>query len=191
MTDTLKLRVIGLCILSAFPLFGLGQALLGSDMHQLGLFMCLANSIAVIAIGSIMRPIIATSAPLRGHIYLIARISEGMLLAISTLAASSSFLLGMVISVVCYQLAMIALGLGSLPMCLWLIRTKFAPPALGWLGFVGYICLVLAMMSSVYGAGTASMALLLPGAAFEVAFGLILLLGPQEMRVLRAINHAQ
>ena len=82
-----------------------------------------------------------------------------------------------------YQLGMIALGLGSLPMCLWLIRSKFVPTTLGALGFVGYICLIAAMIISTSGFETASMALLLPGAAFEVMFGLILVLRGRGMWV--------
>jgi hypothetical protein len=31
MSDVLRFRIIGLCILAAFPLFGVGQALLGSE----------------------------------------------------------------------------------------------------------------------------------------------------------------
>ena len=61
--------------------------------------------------------------------------------------------------------------------CRWLIRSAFVPKMLGVLGFVGYIGLVAAMTASAFGSETASMALLLPGAAFEVIFGLILVGG--------------
>ena len=83
MSDALKLRIVGLCILAAFPLFGGGQALLGSDLHRLGLLMCLSNSVAVISIGFLMRPVIATTAPRSGHIYLVTRITEGVFLGMS------------------------------------------------------------------------------------------------------------
>jgi hypothetical protein len=69
----------------------------------------------------------------------------------------------------------------GLPMCLWLIRSKFVPTKLGALGFVGYICLIAAMTTAASGFETASMALLLPGAAFEVMFGLILVLRGRGM----------
>jgi hypothetical protein len=59
MSDAHRFKVIGLCILAAFPLFGVGQALLGSEWHWLGLLMCLSNSVAVITIGLLMRPITA------------------------------------------------------------------------------------------------------------------------------------
>jgi hypothetical protein len=181
MSDILRFRIIGLCILAAFPLFGVGQALLGGEWHWLGLLMCLSNSVAVIIIGLLMRPIIATTAPRSGDIYLMARIAEGMLLGISVTALQGMFLGLTLTGDAFYQFGMIALGLGSLPMCLWLIRSKFIPTVLGALGFAGYICLIAAMIASTSGFETASMALLLPGAAFEVMFGLILVLRGQGM----------
>lgn len=181
MSDILRFRIIGLCILAAFPLFGVGQTLLGSEWHWLGLLMCLSNSVAVIIIGFLMRPIIATTAPRSGDIYFSARIAEGLLLGISAMAVQGRFLGLTVSGDVFYQFGMIALGLGSLPMCLWLVRSKFTPTMLGALGFAGYICLIAAMIASTSGFETVSMALLLPGAAFEVMFGLILVLRGQGM----------
>jgi hypothetical protein len=176
MSDQWKLRIVGLFILAAFPLFGVGQALLGGELHWLGLTMCLSNSVAVITIGFFMRPVIAKSAPRSGNIYLVSRITEGSLLGLSVLAIQGSVLGMTVTSEGLYQLAMIGLGLGSLPMCWWLIRSRFVPAILGALGFAGYLCLVAAMIASAIGSETLSMALLLPGAMFEVTFGLILLL---------------
>jgi hypothetical protein len=122
MSDSLRFRIIGLCILAAFPLFGIGQALLDGELHRLGLLMCFSNSAAVILIGFLMRPMIATTAPRSGDIYFISRLAEGTLLGASVTAVQSGFM-GLTISGdTFYQLGMIALGLGSLPMCLWLIR---------------------------------------------------------------------
>jgi len=176
MSSALKLQIVGLCILAAFPLFGGGQALLEAELHWLGLFMCLSNSVAVTTIGFLMRPVITTTAPHTGNIYLVARITEGVLLGISAMVFQSRFLGFTMTSDVFYQLGMIALGLGSLPMCRWLIGSKLVPPLLGGLGIVGYLCLIAAMIASANGSETAPMALLLPGAVFEVMFGLILVL---------------
>jgi hypothetical protein len=118
MSDSLRFRIIGLCILAAFPLFGIGQALLDGELHRLGLLMCFSNSAAVILIGFLMRPMIATTAPRSGDIYFISRLAEGTLLGASVTAVQSGFM-GLTISGdTFYQLGMIALGLGSLPMCL-------------------------------------------------------------------------
>lgn len=176
MPDALKLRIVGLCILAAFPLFGGGQALLGGNLHWVGLFMCLGNSVAVITVGFLMRSLIARTAPRIGSIYFVARIAEGVLLGVSTLAIEGTIWGLTFTSEVFYLLAMIGLGLGSLPMCLWLIRSTLVPAMLGAAGFAGYLCLVAAMIAQAYGLATASMLLLLPGAVFEVIFGLILVL---------------
>ncbi|MFT7145409.1 MAG: hypothetical protein ACJASZ_000275 [Yoonia sp.] len=188
MSDILKFRIIGLCILAAFPLFGVGLVLLGSEWHWLGLLMCLSNSVAVIIIGLLMRPIIATTVPRSGDIYFIARIAEGFLLGISAMAVQGRFLGLTVSGDVFYQFGMIALGLGSLPMCLWLVRSKFIPTMLGALGFAGYLCLIAAMIAATSGAETASTALLLEGAAFEVMFGLILVLNGRGMWVQASVR---
>ena len=176
MSDILRFRIIGLCILAAFPLFGVGQALLGTQQHGLGLLMCFSNSVGVMTIGLLMRPVIARTAPRSGQIYLAARLAEGVLLGMSVTIVQSN-VMGLTVSGdAFYLLGMIGLGLGSLPMCLWLIKSKFVPTMLGALGFTGYVCLIAAMIAAASGAETTSMTLLLPGAAFEVMFGLILVL---------------
>ena len=179
MSDILRFRIIGLCILAAFPLFGVGQALLGTEQHGLGPLMCFSNSVAVIMIGLLMLPIIATTAPRIGQAYLAARVAEGLLLGPSVMIVQSNFVGLTVSGGAFYQLGMIALGLGSLPMCIWLIRSKFIPTMLAALGFMGYLCLIAAMITAAYGGETVSMLLLLPGAAFEVMFGVILVLRSQ------------
>lgn len=185
MSDKHRFRIIGLCILAAFPLFGVGQSLLGGELHWVGLLMCLSNSAVVMTIGFLMHPLIATTVPRSGNIYLIARIAEGLLLGLSVMAVQDSFLGLTITNDAFYQLGMIALGLGSLPMCRWLITSNFVSPILGALGFVGYLCLVAAMIAAAYGSETASMALLLPGAVFEITFGLILVLRRREVRMQR------
>ena len=182
MSNQLRFRIVGLCILAAFPLFGGGQAILGGELNWLGLLMCFANSAAVISIGFLMRPVIATTEPRSGDIYRIARITEGLFLAISVLAVQGSVFGLTIPSASFYQFAMIGLGLGSLPMCRWLIRSKFVPVMLGALGIVGYVCLVAAMIASAMDSETVSMALLLPGAIFEVIFGVALVLGRWKLK---------
>jgi hypothetical protein len=176
MSNQWRFRIVGLFILVAFPLFGGGQALLGGRLDSLGILMCFANSAAVISIGFLMRPVIATTAPRSGDIYRIARITEGVFLALSVVVVQGQVLGLTIPGASFYQLAMIGLGLGSLPMCLWLIKSKFVPTILGMLGFVGYLCLVAGMIASALGSETVAMALLLPGAAFEVVFGVTLVL---------------
>lgn len=176
MRDISRHRIIGLCILAAFPLFGGGQALLGTELRGLGLLFCLGNSLAVILAGFFMRSVMAESAERSGTIYFGARITEGVLLGLSVWGIPGSFLGLPITSGTLYQMAMIALGLGSLPMCRWLIGSGFVPKWLGVLGFAGYVSLVAAMGAAAFGFETASVVSLIPGAAFEIIFSLTLIL---------------
>lgn len=183
LSEVLRFRIIGLCILAAFPLFGVGQALLNGQWHWLGLLMCLGNSAAVVLIGILMHTMITTSAPRTAQVYLVARITEGSLLCLSVMGIHGGFM-GLAASAdVFYQIGMVALGIGSLPMCVWLVRSTLAPAMLGGLGFAGYINLIAAMIALASGFATASMALLLPGALFEIAFGSLLLFNGRRLRV--------
>lgn len=176
MSSIAKQRIIGLCIIAAFPLFGGGQAVLGTELNGLGLALCLANSLAVIVAGFLMRSIMVQTTPRTANIYLFARLIEGVLLGLSVLGVHGN-LGGLTITEDnLYQLAMVALGLGSLPMCYWLVSSNFVAKWLGALGFVGYLCLAAAMCAAALGFELTSMVLLLPGSVFEVTFGLILIL---------------
>ena len=182
MSDTTRLRLVGLSILAAFLLFGGGQALMQSGSGWLGLILCLINSVAVVIIGVLIHPVIARTAPRTADIYRAARFAEALLLAISVLALQGLLDVPSISSESFYRLAMIALGLGSIPLCLWLLRTKLVPTALGALGLIGYLCLVAAMVVSALGYETTSLALLLPGTAFEVIFGVLLVAGRMRLR---------
>lgn len=176
MSERLSLGLVGLLILAAFPLYGGGQFLLAGESWKLGLGLCLANSVAVVTIGLLMRPIIAADTPTIGHIYMWARIGEGLLLGVGALVV-----VGMQNTVLSgedfYRLAMASLGVGSLFMCRWLIASRRVPAAIGWLGFFGYVGLITGMVAAHFGQETLSMALLLPGAVFEIIFGVMLVLG--------------
>jgi len=176
MSERTTLGVVGLLILAAFPLYGGGQALLTGDSWKLGLGLCLINSAAVLMIGVLMNSIIAADAPTTGRIYMVARMGEGILLALGVLA-----IVGMNVTGLSgddfYRLAMTSLGLGSLYMCRWLITSARVLAAIGWLGFVGYVGLILSMATAHFGQEILSMVLLLPGAVFEIIFGIVLVLG--------------
>ena len=177
MTDKTKLRIVGLCILAAFLLFGGGMTLLAKGHANLGVNLALLNSVAVVAIGFLLAPIMAATGSAHGGTYRAARVVEGAFLAISILVAQSGHELVGLSADTFYQVAMAALGLGSLPMCLWLVRSTLVPKWIGVLGFIGYLCLILSMIVAALGFETASLALLPPGAVFEVIFGGLLLFG--------------
>ncbi len=53
-----KLRIVGLCILAAFLLFGGGMTLLDQGYINLGLTLALLNSFAVVTVGFILSVVI-------------------------------------------------------------------------------------------------------------------------------------
>lgn len=73
-----------------------------------------------------------------------------------------------------FQLAMIALGTGSLLLCYVLYRYRLVPRALAVLGFVGYLSLFASGWLEIAGESVAY-ALYIPGGLFEIAFPLWLI----------------
>lgn len=66
-----------------------------------------------------------------------------------------------------FQLAMIALGLGSMPFCYLLYRSRLIPRLLAALGFVGYAALFAGGLFELFGPNL-SMIQYLPGGLFEL-----------------------
>ena len=71
---------------------------------------------------------------------------------------------------------MIALGLGSLPLCYALYRGRLVPRPVALLGFIGYACLLAWGVLGILVGEDPSGVLLVPGAVFELAFPAWLLL---------------
>ncbi|KAG2430353.1 hypothetical protein HYH02_013716 [Chlamydomonas schloesseri] len=76
----------------------------------------------------------------------------------------------------CFQIAMLALGLGSLPVCLLLLRRRLLPAWMAAWGLLGYSLLATGCVAELHGAreGT-GVALAIPGGLWEMALGLWLL----------------
>ncbi len=190
-TSTLKLRIVGALFVLVFIFYAGGSALVSNDQISLGLILMLANSIAVIVIGLFFRPIIALDAPITANIYLAARVVEGILLGAgaTVLALANNAELNSSL----YRLSMIALGLGSIGFCRWLLLSRLIYALHAWLGLIGYPLLVLAMIVGSFGFEFWSYVLLLPGAVFELTFGLYLLfvgLGSKSSRHPKCIKES-
>lgn len=170
--EGIRPRLAGVLILGAFILYGGGQALISNDQAGLGLTLVLINSLAVFAIGILFRPIIAKDSPRTGNIYLVIRIIEGLFLGASGLVLALQN--NADLSDTLYQAGMIALGLGSISFCYWLLVTKRMPNWLAGLGLIGYPLLVVGMVLAFAGMDTLSMFFLVPGAIFEIVGGLFL-----------------
>ena len=68
-----------------------------------------------------------------------------------------------------FQIAMIALGLGSLPFCYLLYKSKLIPRWLSILGFIGYAALLTGGLLVIFGSDLA-LVLYIPGGLFELIF---------------------
>jgi hypothetical protein len=68
-----------------------------------------------------------------------------------------------------FQIAMIALGLGSIPFCYLLYRTRLIPRALSVLGLIGYAALLIGGLLELFGLNL-YMIQFAPGALFELVF---------------------
>ncbi len=66
-----------------------------------------------------------------------------------------------------FQMAMIALGLGSLPFCYLLYRSRLIPRSMSVLGLIGYAALLIGSLLEVFGHDLA-MIHYLPGGLFEL-----------------------
>ena len=104
--------------------------------------------------------------------YLVIRTLEAVLLAVGVL-----LLISMASprgNDLAYQLAMIILGIGSVPFCWVLMRDRFLPGWLASYGIVGYVLLAAGALLQLFGLAVA-LVFSIPGGLFEVAFGLILI----------------
>jgi hypothetical protein len=172
-SSTLKLQIVGALIILLFGLYGGGSALASNGQVSLGLVLLLTNSAAAIVIGVLLRSVIALDAPFTANVYLAARVVEGLLLGVGAIVLALTD--NVELNSNLYRLGMIALGLGSIGFCRWLLWSRRIHALHAWLGLIGYPLLVLAMIAGFFGLEVWSYVLLVPGAMFELTFGLYLL----------------
>ena len=99
--------------------------------------LIIANSVIVLFIGILLRKTLKLYNPLVGNIYLFTRIFEALVL-------STIFINETVSDDLEYVIAMLILGIGSIPMCLTLYKHKISPAWLAIWGAIGYAVLLLA-----------------------------------------------
>jgi Domain of unknown function (DUF4386) len=155
-------RFVGAFVLLAFGGYGVGSALAGEFA---GTALVMLNSALVAAIGVLVFRLLQGRHPAAAWIYLVARGMEAYLLAAGTFLPAGGQM--------AYQLAMLSLGLGSLPFCLALGRQRLVPRWLAGWGFVGYALLAGGAAADLMGSDV-GLVLSIPGGLFEVAFGVLL-----------------
>ena len=162
---------------------------------RIGVFLEFIDAAAVVAIGVLLLPILRQFSEPMAFGYAASRVIESVLIMVSGLGAlllvplseqypqvagsdPSQFrgveqLLTDSYSLA-FQMAMVALGAGSLALCYVLYAGKFVPRALAVLGFVGYVSLFASAWLTLFGSDM-GLTLFAPGALFEIVFPLWLL----------------
>lgn len=162
---------------------------------QAGVFLQFVNVTAVIGIGVLMFPILRRFREAIALGYAATKIMEAALLLVSALFALLILPIGQTASDgatalgalsmeaydLAFQLAMIALGAGSLLFMYALYQFRLVPRALSILGAIGYVGLFVSGWLSIAGWEMATV-LYVPGAAFELALPVWL--------IARGFNHA-
>lgn len=153
-----------------------------------GALLLLLNSITAVVIAIRLYPLLKAQRQPIGLYYLCARIMEALILILGLLSLLQLFALGkgmghtnaadpyvteMLYRLAtqgnfhAYQLAMIVLGLGSIPFCYLLLRSALIPALLAWTGLLGYGLLAFGACLELFGYGY-GMVFSLPGGLFEV-----------------------
>lgn len=159
-------RLFGGLVLSAFLLYGIGSALVD---EPIGLVLALANSVAVATIGVIGLRLLRQDHLRTGAAYLAVRIAEAVLLgggvvlyAVFDVADADT---------TGYLLAMIALGVGSVPFWLVVGRGPWLSNRFALWGIVGYVALAAGAMLELTTGQEVAVFASIPGGLFEVAVG--------------------
>lgn len=174
-----KARTIGSFFLLAFLAYGYGRYLFESTNNAekySGALLIIANSVMVLFIGILFRKTLNRYNSLVGNIYLYTRVFEALALASLVLTL---FLKGNISDDLGYFLAMLVLGLGSIPMCLTLHKHKIAPSWLAIWGAVGYALFSFGFLMDLFGKEW-SMYLLGPAALWEITFAIWLIINGRQ-----------
>jgi len=162
-----------------------------------GLFLELMNAIAVVAISILLLPTLRRYHEAFAFGYFASRVMESALLIISLIGplillslskqsisenasgAVDSHLqalgnLAVETHFLFFDMAMLVLSLGSLLLCYILYQSKMIPRLLSIIGLVGYTCLLASSSLSIAGLDVGEV-LYIPGAIFEIAFPLWLI----------------
>lgn len=164
-------RLFGALVLAAFLLYGIGSGL--AD-RPVGIGLVVLNSIAVAVVGLIGFRLLRSQHHRTGFGYLVGRILEALLLAggVGVVAGTNSTNA----DTTGYLLAMIALGIGSMPFCHVLGRGRWLPLRLAQWGVLGYAALAVGAMIELTTGEEVAVFFAIPGGLFELAFGLRLLM---------------
>lgn len=162
---------IGVLFLIATIAYGSGSAVV-TNRPLVGSFLEFVDVVAVIGIGVLFFSILKRYSTPIAWTYLATRILEAVLLSVSI---AGIFLGSTLLYDRAFQLAMLILGLGSLPFVYLLFWSKLIPRVISSLGFIGYAALLLWALLELSGYAT-GFVLFAPGALFEILFPIWLII---------------
>ncbi len=178
-----KAKWIGLFFLLAFLAYGFGRSFFESKNtteQYIGSALIILNSIMVIFIGVWLRKTLQQYKEMVGNSYFLIRVFEAIALASITLNLIPKINISNDLG---YFLAMVALGLGSIPMCILLYKYEVLPKWLAMWGAVGYALLALGFFMELLGKNW-SMYLLGLATLWEITFAIWLIIkGGEEKRI--------
>ena len=119
-------------------LYGIGRNKFESEIlaeKYTGALLIFGNSIIVLLIGIFLRKFLIKHNVFVGNIYLLSRIFESIALASIILNIFPNVNIPLDIG---YFIGMIALGIGSIPMCYLFLKHRIVPEWLGIWGIIGY-----------------------------------------------------
>ncbi|REG89403.1 DUF4386 domain-containing protein [Winogradskyella sediminis] len=178
-TQFIKSRVIGVLFLLAFLFYGIGRSLFESELEiqkHIGSVLIFINSIVVLFIGFFLRKTIIKGNLLIGNTYFLSRVIEAL--------ALSSILLNLIPAVNIsldfgYFIAMLFLGIGSIPMCYIYYKHNFLPKWLALCGLIGYTVMAFGFLMELFGREW-SMYLLILAGFWEVTFAIWLIMRKEQ-----------
>lgn len=170
-------RWVGLLLLAAFPLYGIGSSLATGALERGGLLtvgvaMMLANCVVVVAIGVLLVPVLRPKNPRVAVVYLGTRIFEAVFLAVGAIALSVE---AAGVNFAAYNIAMAGLGVGSLFLCAALYRSRLVPRFLAVWGFVGYAGVAVGSLLELAGVAGSGLIAAVPGGLFELVLAVWLI----------------
>ena len=170
-----KARIIGSFFLLAFLLYGIGRNIFESEIlaeKYTGALLIFGNSIIVLLIGIFLRKFLIKYNVFVGNIYLLSRIFEAIALASIILNIFPNVNIPLDIG---YFIGMIALGIGSIPMCFLFLKHRIVPEWLTIWGIIGYAIFAFGFLMELFG-NEWSMYLLGLGGLWEIYFAIWLII---------------
>lgn len=123
----IKTRIIGHLFISAFLLYGFGRSLFETELHiqkYIGALLIILNSVAAVFIGVYIRETLVKINVLIANTYLFSRLIEALALSSNILNLFPNSTISLDFG---YFIAMLFLGISSIPMCYTFYKHNLLP----------------------------------------------------------------